>query len=82
MKVYSLLRELVRLHEHAHAFTHTSILDAFIKNIFEAAKIEFEECSNRDEWHKRLSSDIHEPLAEFIPYILLTCTGEDERQVE
>ncbi len=77
-EVYSLLRELVRLHEHAHAFTHTSTLDAFIKNIFEAANIEFEECSNRDKWYRRLGSDIHEPLAEFISYILLTRTGEGE----
>jgi hypothetical protein len=62
--VYSILRELVRLHEHAHAYTHTA-------NLSEGPLI------IEREWFLKLPEEILEPLAEFISYIVIKHVESD-----
>jgi len=53
---YPLLRELVRLHEHAHAYIHTArIEDMCLGNSI-----------LQDEWFKKLPKEINESLTEYI----------------
>ena len=66
-ETYFRVRELVRLHEYAHAFIHRSRFPMTKRNM--------------DEWYKRLGLDIEEPLAELITILSLNHV-EDENERE
>ena len=59
-RIYPIIRELVRLHEHAHAYIHTSVI-----NMHEKWK------PVNPGWFDRLPMDVSESLAEYVVVTLL-----------
>ncbi|MFC2034900.1 hypothetical protein ACFLUJ_02130 [Chloroflexota bacterium] len=60
-KVHPILRELVRLHEHAHAYMHTA-------SLFEGIYLR---PLTKEEWFKKLSKEVNESLTEYIALSVL-----------
>ena len=61
LNVYPILRELVRIHEHAHAYMQTA-------NLYEGM---YERPSMPKDWFKKLPIDVNESLTEYIALTIL-----------